>query len=87
MEMDPPDVRALLQVGPAATITVLRFELKQQGARVMIRDQLQGTKTIQMLEELEDHRMADARLYLAHVNQPLAFGRVAMIHRAMLPQP
>jgi hypothetical protein len=86
METDPPDVRALLQVGPAATITVLRFKLKPQGARIMIRDQLQGAEIIQMLEELEDHGMADARLQLAHVNQPLAFDGAAMILRAMPPR-
>jgi hypothetical protein len=80
---DAPDVGAFFKISPLTAGAVFRFELKAQRPRIMIGDKLERARLVEVLEELEDHRVADARVDFAYVDHTLAGGRARFIHRAL----
>jgi hypothetical protein len=61
---------------------VFRFELKAQRPRIVIGDELERVGFAQVLEELEDHRVADARADFPNVDHALVDDRARYSHHA-----
>jgi hypothetical protein len=85
-QSDTPKVGALFEIRPSDAFAVFIFELKAQAARVMVDDELQRARIIEMLEELEEHLVtkgwADFPLSLPQTR----FGRIGDAIRRELEQ-
>jgi hypothetical protein len=65
---DAPEVGTPFEIGPSDAPAVFIFELMAQAPGIMVDDELQRARIIEMLEQLDDHRVTDARADFPHID-------------------
>jgi hypothetical protein len=84
LQSNTPLVGTLFEIAPSTASAIFGFELEAQRPRIMVGNKLQRARVVEMLEELQDYCVANARIDVANIDQTISFADIGHIHQ--MPQ-